>query len=261
MQCAEVLRAQAYFDHEIDAVSACDIERHVEHCAECRELLRGLEALRTTMRRNLPHDTASPELRARIARALDAEDAAGAAPQARRRAWRTRPFWLGALAGIGGSAFAAAMTFVMLSAAVANSVLDNLAAAHLHSLQASRLIEVASSDHHTVKPWFAGRADVSPVVIDFAAQGYALVGGRVDVLEGQRSAVVVYRHGAHVINVFAWAVDGRSALAKDAARRGYHIACWGAADLQYCAVSDTGWGELGRLVQLLQQAAARDLRE
>ena len=102
---------------------------------------------------------------------------------------------------------------------------------------------------------------VSPVVQDFAAGGYTLVGGRVDPIHHQRSAVLVYRHGAHVINVFTWAIEGRHALARDTSRRGYHIACWSAADLQYCAVSDTGWDELHGLVQRLQEVSAGDLRE
>lgn len=264
MQCAEALRVQAFFDHEIDAVSAAELERHVERCAECRELVRELEEIRAAIRRDLPHETASPELRDRIVRALD--EAAPHATAHRSRgviepAWRKRPFWLGALAGVVGSAVAATLAFVLVSASIANSLLDDLVAAHLKSLGSERLIEVESSDHHTVKPWFSGHADVSPIVADFSADGYTLVGGRVDSIGRQRSAVVVYRHGAHVINVFAWAIERGNALAKDTTRRGYHVACWSAADLQYCAVSDTGWDELRGLVQRLRRASARDVPE
>ena len=107
----------------------------------------------------------------------------------------------------------------------------------------SHLIDVISTDRHTVKPWFAGHADVSPAVADFAPQGYKLVGGRADYFNGQRAAATVYEHGAHVINVFTFRADGR-ALPALRSRDGYHIACWTAADLQYCAVSDAGWDEL-----------------
>jgi anti-sigma factor RsiW len=107
-----------------------------------------------------------------------------------------------------------------------------------------------------VKPWFAGHADVSPVVADFAAQGYRLVGGRADYLEHQRAAVVVYQHGAHVINVFSW--SGGGGLSKQATRNGYHMVFWTTGDLHYCAVSDAGWDELSRLVRLLQEQSTRD---
>jgi anti-sigma factor RsiW len=110
-----------------------------------------------------------------------------------------------------------------------------------------------------VKPWFAGRTDVSPVVADFAAQGYRLVGGRADTLDRQRMAVLVYEHGAHVINVFAF-LPGREALPAEASRRGYHIECWRGGDLGYCAVSDAGWQELAGLKELLAEQAARDAR-
>ena len=263
MQCAEALRVQAYFDHEVDAVSAAEVERHVERCAECRDLLRDLQDLRTVIRSDLPREAASPELRERLARALDDLVPTAVAPPSRHgfRPWRTRQFWIGALAGVGSSAIAATLAFVLLSAPVASTLLDNLVAAHLHSLGSEQLIEVVSSDRHTVKPWFSGHADVSPVVADFAADGYPLVGGRVDPIDRQRAAVVVYRHGAHVINVFTWAIERSRALTRDATRRGYHIACWSAADLQYCAVSDAGWDELHGLVQRLQQASIADLRE
>jgi anti-sigma factor RsiW len=118
---------------------------------------------------------------------------------------------------------------------------------------------VLSTDRHTVKPWFAGRADVSPVVADFGAQGYKLVGGRADSLEHQRSAVLVYEHGAHVVNVFAF-TPGREPLPAEVTRRGYHIACWRGGDLAYCAVSDAGWEELAGLRSLLQDLAAHDAR-
>jgi anti-sigma factor RsiW len=94
-------------------------------------------------------------------------------------------------------------------------------------------------------------------VADFETQGYKLIGGRADYLDRQRSAVVVYQHGAHVINVFSWAAAGRR-LPGDATRSGYHLAFWRAGDLEYCAVSDTGWDELLGLVRLLRDLGARD---
>ena len=256
MQCAESLRVQAAFDGELDAVSAATAERHAEHCPECRALLEHLESTRARIRRDLDYGQASPELRTRIARALDAE--AAAERRAARPAWRARPFWLGTLTGA-GAALAASVAVVLLAPLLLARLPDELVAAHLHSLAPGQLTAVISTDRHTVKPWFAGRADVSPVVADFSAQGYRLVGGRADYLEHQRVAVLVYEHGAHVINVFAF-MPGRGPLPAQLTRRGYHLACWKAADLGYCAVSDAGWDELAGLTQLLEDLAAHDVR-
>jgi anti-sigma factor RsiW len=256
VRCAESLRVQAYFDAEVDAVSASDIERHIEHCEECRALLQDLEQVRTVLRRDSAYVRTPPALRSKIMRALDQEKPADAPVAAGRErvspAWRIRPFWAGALGGVGGTAIAATFAFMLLVPRLTNPLLDGLVSAHVRSLMPSHLIDVVSTDKHTVKPWFAGHADVSPVVADFEAQGYRLVGGRVDYLEHQRSAVVVYQHGAHVINVFSWAGRER-ALPADLTRSGYHLAFWQAGDLEYCAVSDTGWDELLGLVRLLKE--------
>ena len=122
------------------------------------------------------------------------------------------------------------------------------------------LIDVVSTDKHTVKPWFAGHTDVSPVVADFDSQGYRLIGGRADYFDHQRAAVVVYQHGSHVINVFSWAAE-RGGLPRDTTRNGYHMAFWRTGNLAYCAVSDTGWDELQGLVRLLQDLGAHDNRQ
>ena len=262
MRCAESLRVQAYFDGELDALSAADIERHCEACVECRALLEDLERVRTALRQDLTYASTPPALRARIMRALDQE---GTVQSARLNvgqltSWRSRPFWQGAFSGIGGTAIAASIAFFLLAPPLTNPLLDDLVSAHVRSLMPDHLIDVVSTDKHTVKPWFAGHTDVSPVVANFAQQGYRLIGGRADYFDHQRAAVVVYQHGSHVINVFSWASTRRS-VPRDTTRNGYHLAFWQAGNLQYCAVSDTGWDELTGLVQLLQDLGAHDIRE
>ncbi|HEV7358269.1 MAG TPA: zf-HC2 domain-containing protein [Steroidobacteraceae bacterium] len=261
MQCAESLRVQAYFDGEADALTAAEIERHVEHCAECRALLQDLEKVRAALREGVTYAAAPPALRTQILQALDQEEAVPASLAAARpkqrplpqaRAWRGRSFWTGAFSGIGGAALAASIAFFVVMPAV-SPLSNELVNAHVRSLMPAHLIDVVSTDKHTVKPWFAGHADVSPVVSDFESQGYRLVGGRADYIEHQRSAVVVYQHGAHVINVFTWAAGGR--LPSNTTRSGYHLAFWQQGDIQYCAVSDTGWDELLGLVRLLREQA------
>lgn len=261
MQCAESLRVQAYFDGEVDAVSAAEIERHVEHCSECRALLRDLDEVRTRLRRDVSYADAPPKLRSQIMRTLDLE-AAGvgdiavpplisrpSAPNSRLR--RGRGFWSAIAGGIGGAALAGVIAVFVVIPRMDSPITREILSAHVRSLLPSHLIDVASTDKHTVKPWFAGNADVSPVVADFEPHGFNLVGGRADYIDHQRSAVVVYRHGPHVINVFSWA--GTDRLPSNSTRSGYHLAFWSQGDIHYCAVSDTSWDELLGLVRLLRE--------
>jgi anti-sigma factor RsiW len=254
MQCPESLRVQAYFDGELDAISAADVERHSKTCAECRALLQDLHHVRTALREDLTYASAPPALRERILRALDEECGLKEARPPRRR---PQPFWKGAFSGIGGTALAAGIVFFFLAPSLTNPILDDLVSAHVRSLMPDHLIDVVSTDRHTVKPWFAGHTDVSPVVADFDGQGYRLIGGRADYFDHQRAAVVVYQHGSHVINVFSWAVDQRG-LPKNTTRNGYHLVFWKTGNLEYCAVSDTAWDELIGLVRLLQDISTGD---
>jgi len=262
MRCAESLRVQAYFDGELDALSAADVERHSDACSECRAQLEDLKQLRAALRQDLTYARTPPVLRARITRALDQEDTVRRArPNSERRtSWTQRSFWSGALSGIGGTAIAASVAFFFLGPPLTSPLLDDLVNAHVRSLMPDHLIDVVSTDKHTVKPWFSGHTDVSPAVADFPQQGYRLIGGRADYFDHQRAAVVVYQHGSHVVNVFSWA-EANAALPRNTTRNGYHLAFWKTGNLVYCAVSDTGWDELLGLVHLLQDLAANDIRE
>lgn len=270
MQCAESLRVQAYFDGEVDALSAADIERHSEHCNECRELLQDLEKMRAALRHGVAYSGVPAALRSKIMGALDQEEVtredggtdSNVVPLARAKSaakkpagsGRAGPFWSGAFSGIGGAAIAAALAFFVIVPNFTSPLPNELVSAHVRSLMPDHLIDVVSTDKHTVKPWFAGHADVSPFVADFDSQGYKLIGGRADYIEHQRSAVVVYQHGKHFINVFTWAAGG-TRLPSNTTRSGYHLAFWQQGDIQYCAVSDTGWDELMGLVSLLREQA------
>jgi anti-sigma factor (TIGR02949 family) len=260
MECAENLRVQAYFDGEVDAVTAAAIERHLATCEECRALLQDLQQVRTLLRDKVTKTVIPVPLRDRIMQSLDQESRtvvrqADRKPTPRRG---SRPFWIGVFSGIGGSAVAAAVMLLVLSPMLNHSLTAELVADHTRSLMSSHLIDVVSTDQHTVKPWFAGRTDVSPEVADFAQQGYRLLGGRVDDLAHHKAAVTVYQHGPHYINVYSWAIDS-AALPQDTTRNGYHLAFWKVGNLAYCAVSDTGWNELQGLVRLLQDQSAHDI--
>lgn len=262
MSHPDPLRLQACFDGELDAMGTVEIEAHLQQCTQCRAHWQSFEALRTGLRDELPHERAPEALRLRLDQLLAQEEAPpkpATAPRATRsrNAWLTAPFWLGGLSG--GAVVAAVAAFVVMGLGPGTTPLqDELVNAHVRSMMSAHAIDVVSSDHHTVKPWFAGHADVSPVVADFDAQGFRLIGGRADYLDHQRAPVMVYEHGAHTIDVFSWAAGSNALPPSQSTRDGYHVVCWRSKDLNYCAVSDTALQELHTLAGLLQAAAGQD---
>lgn len=254
MQCAEYLRAQAYFDLELDAASSYEVEQHLGHCAECSGFLNDSRTLRGALRRDIQLERAPADVRNRVLEALDQEPTTRPRTNALRFVWPPIPQFLAGLFSGLGFAAAAVAAWLLIGPMSSSRLIDDLVSAHVHALLPGHLVAVVSNDRHTVKPWFAGNADVSPAVADFDAQGYKLIGGRVDYIEGQRAAIVVYQHGAHMINVFTWASNNRP-LSTRTTRNGYHFDFWKVGNLQYCAVSDTGWDELQNLMHLLSDLA------
>lgn len=242
MSCEQQLRVQAYADGELDALAALAVEKHLETCAECRALQADILVLRKAVTEQATYHRPSEFFARRVRRSIDAEGRTGG----------RRAFLRGAASGAGAMAIAASLAFFLVTPPLPDAMANDVVAAHLRSLMGTHLIDVASSSHHVVKPWFAGHADISPPVSDFAAKGFSLVGGRVDYVDGERAAVVVYRHGAHVVNVFSWRDDGR-AHPGTRSIDGYHLLAWKAGGLFFCAVSDMDAGELQALVGMIRQ--------
>lgn len=246
MSCPESLRTQAYLDGEV--AGAADIEAHIGTCQDCARLRDDILALRRSIRGSASYHRADARLARRISRDLDRAEHRGLSwPR-----WMSQGFWAGAASGVFASGCAAVLAVVLLLPPQSDRLADDLLDAHLRSLAGPHLIDVASSNRHTVKPWFAGRTDISPVVEDHAAQGYALIGGREDFIDGRRAAVLVYRHGLHVINVFAWRAGDQS-LPGALSRNGYEMIFWRSGDIAYGAVSDTGLAELYGLEALIKK--------
>lgn len=248
MICPAFERTSAYLDGELDAAESAAAERHIEACPDCQSLVAAAGRASEALRAPSAKLRAPAHLRAELSRRLAAE--ATPAPAARRPRDR---FWLGSAFGAGATAIAAGLALLVAPLLTAETWVAQLTDAHVRALADGRTIQVASSDHHTVKPWFAGRTPLSPPVHDFAAQGFPLAGGRVDRIGGRAVAVVVYRHGGHEIDLFAWPAQ-EAAPPASVDRLGYHLRGWRSDDLAFAAVSDTSPDELGRFVDLVQAA-------
>jgi anti-sigma factor RsiW len=210
--------------------------------------------LSDAIRRSATRHAAPARLRQRVEEMLAAERIDAARPEWRAtgvaRAGR-RGFWPGAFSGAGITALAAGLAIVALQPPSAASLADQIMEAHTRALMSGQAIAVASSDHHTVKPWFAGRIDISPPVQDFASEGFKLTGGRLDRVGRAPAAVVVYQRGRHEVELFVWA-DRGSTLPRQAVRHGYHAMFWKSGDLNFAAVSDTAVPELANFVRLVR---------
>ncbi len=254
MPCDQAHRIEAYLDGELDAANAAAVEQHLESCIECAAQKAQLESLRSALRQNATYHRADARLHGRIRAALDE-----ASPRSNVLPW-FRNAWAGAAGGVMATALAASLAFFFLVPAAGDPLIADITNAHLRSIASDHLIDVVSTDRHTVKPWLAAHADLSPPVADFAKQGFKLIGGRVDFIDGTRAAVTVYRHGAHIVNVFAWA-NYEAALPDFATRNGYHIVFWRSGNLVFCAISDTAVDDILQLSRLLKALSQTDGRE
>ena len=247
--CADkVLMLHGLVDGELDAANALAVEAHVTTCAGCAAELERLRALGRLVQAPGVAYAAPPGLADRIHAAIEEPRA----PATRRRLGGLAPWAVsGAM-----TALAAGLALVMFQPAGHERAIETeVIAGHIRSLQANHLTDVATSDRHTVKPWFNGKVDFAPPVIDLAASGYPLGGGRLDYLHGRTVAALVYRRRQHVINLFVWRSSPGERLSGEAARDGYDVVYWTRGGLEFWAVSDIDPRELAAFARSYRSAA------
>jgi anti-sigma factor RsiW len=249
MRCDEARPLiDAYIDAELAAAEHDAVREHLAECRICAPEAAAVDRLRAAIRGSVADYRAPAALRAAIRTALRRETADGpAAAWGLGRLAYAASLMLAVAIGAGGSWL---ITGERRQSLVADEIVDS----HLRSLLAGHLTDVQSSDKHTVKPWFAGRSELSPPGTDLAAEGFPLVGGRLDLIEGRPVPALVYRAGKHVINVFV--LPARvGVLGESVTRRGYTLRRWTAGDLGYWAVSDAAPGEFDKFERAFRAAA------
>jgi anti-sigma factor RsiW len=245
MNCEEAsVLLHALIDGELDAGHAREVEAHAASCAKCAAKLRAFRQMRDALSA-VPVSYAAPQsLRAKLDRALPTTGRAS-----------RREVLKGFTVGTAATAIAASGLFVMVMRKDDQQrILNETVSAHLRSLQADHLTDVQSSDQHTVKPWFNGRLDVAPPVVDLTAQGFTLLGGRLDYINGRAVAAIVYRRRVHVINLFVTQGAGPDRAATMETVQGFNIWLWNQQGLNFWAVSDINADELQEFREKFQTA-------
>jgi anti-sigma factor RsiW len=241
-----------YLDGELETGRAAAFEAHLATCRDCTRRLETQRGWIEAVKRSAPRHGAPAALRARLAEALDAE--ASRAPVVRRRAWQPLAIAASLLLAV---ALSSGLTAYYIAPPAQENLADEVVSSHVRSLMAEHLTDVASTDQHTVKPWFHGRLDIAPPVEDLAAEGYPLIGGRLDYLDKRPVAALVYKRRQHPINLFVLLADaGSGSLApQSSAERGFNIIHWEKDGMSFWAVSDLGTAELSEFQKLFTSRA------
>ena len=273
MNCKEVSElVDAYLDGELDPVTNKDIEEHLQNCSVCDQLFKEHHAVVAAIGTAAPYHKAPAGLRERVQASLRDQipaSVAGAAPglesgvirkqrDVRRRHLEIPWNWLGLAATLAMAVLLAwNLTPSLRQPGAEQFLATELVSSHVRSLMADHLTDVAASDQHTVKPWFDGKLDFAPSVVNPASDGFPLVGGRLDYLKNRSVAALVYQRRKHFINVFIWPVEnGDASDAKPISRQGYQLLHWVDRDLNYWAVSDASGNELVALKELIEKQTA-----
>jgi anti-sigma factor RsiW len=254
MTCADASGLlHGYADQELDLRTSLEIEQHLKECASCAHEYERLAALRSALKENSLYYDAPAALRTRVRSltraAIRSESGSGWRPRFDASAWRWPVTAMAAAVLV-----AVILRGVTLGPSSSDQTLGReIVSSHVRSLMVNHLTDILSSNQHTVKPWFDGKLDFAPIVLDLSAQGFPLAGGRLEYVDGHPAAALVYHYRLHVINLFTWPTARSSDTQMHLeTREGYNSIHWTESAMEYWAVSDVAPSDLERLAQLVR---------
>jgi anti-sigma factor RsiW len=255
MTCDDTkLLMHAYLDDELDAAQSAAMARHLQDCTTCTASYGVYGRLRKALAQPELYRRAPDELRARWSPSVSTIESARPSLRA-----RNAPLAYAMAAGFAGALLLTSPAWIAAlrqPGADSNPVVAEAISSHIRSLQAQHLMDVVSTDQHTVKPWFEGKLDFSPRVKDLASEGFPLIGGRLDAIEGRSVAALIYKRHLHVINLYQWPADASTMVQDVVQRHGYTVIRWTAEGMRYVAISDVSAGDLQQFVLAFQNDAS-----
>jgi anti-sigma factor RsiW len=250
MTCDEVRQIlHAYIDDELDIATGLQVEKHLPGCPECQKELEAARAAGRAVSQPAVYYRAPSALRDRLTQAIRAEVGQTQTPPNLGFfvPWWKRPM---AISGLAAALLLIVGSMVLfLPPSAPRGQIAELVGSHVRSLEENHLMDVASTDQHTVKPWFAGKLEFSPPVIDLSAEGFPLIGGRLDYLDEQKVAALIYRRNKHLINLFIWPGDTTPEVD---AKQGFNLIRFECKGMICWAVSDLNAGELQQFADLFE---------
>jgi anti-sigma factor RsiW len=234
--CADWLHP--YLDNELETEMAVRVNMHIAKCASCKARFAELQTLRDGIRQHAPYYPAPELIQQRIMSQINRQK-----PAFSSRQWLAPAF--------SATALAASIMLYLAMPSSQDMLMEEVVSSHVRSLQEQHLMDVASTDKHTVKPWFNGKIDFAPPVYDFAEQGYPLIGGRLDYIRHQNVAALSYHRNKHVINLFVIPNNAADAEIHAASKRGFNIVSWQKNNMAFEAVSDLNGQELQAFAQMI----------
>ena len=256
MNCQECYDyIDAYIDNELDVAATILVKQHLRDCVRCQQLLEARKAVRALLDNPQVRFEAPDSLLGKIQSVLPV-----ARPDVKQRSgsrfvisWFSVPLALAATIAV-----MLGLVFLnqggMINHSRGNALAQEVISSHVRSLLATHLLDVPSTDQHTVKPWFDGKLKFSPPVRDFADQGFRLIGGRLDYINGREVAALVYQRRLHIINLFIWpSASGRNTAVENFANDGYNVLHWNHEGFAFWAVSDVNAEDLRAFVDLEMQ--------
>ncbi|MDB6028032.1 MAG: zinc-finger family protein [Verrucomicrobiales bacterium] len=261
MKCQEMIELlHGLLDKELDPVRSLEAEQHLKECPACARRYEEEQVLRKIIAGGSLYYEAPRSLSRNVRSALRLASRAEAAPVSRSWSWDLGRLWL--RARLLPIAVAALVLLLVLPSLVGPSTENRLAqeivSAHSRSLMADHLTDVTSTDQHTVKPWFSGKVTFSPPVPNLSSQEFPLIGGRLDVLQEQPVAAMIYQHRKHFINLFIWPSTHGDSREKLSAQRGYNLIHWTQGGMNCWAVSDVNRADLQQFAQLVKAVLEKE---